>query len=53
MRALACGRSNKAIASELGLAEATVKLHVGNVFRKTGARTRSEAAVLAARAHLD
>jgi DNA-binding NarL/FixJ family response regulator len=51
-RGLARGLSNKEIGRELGLAEVTVKIHVSSIFRKTGAHTRSEAAVLASRAHL-
>ena len=47
MRALARGLSNKEIGRELGLAEVTVKLHMSSIFRKTGAHTRAEAAVLA------
>ena len=47
IRALARGLSNKEIGRELGLAEVTVKLHMSSIFRKTGARTRAEAAVLA------
>jgi DNA-binding NarL/FixJ family response regulator len=47
MRALSRGLSNKEIGRELGLAEVTVKLHMSSIFRKTGAHTRAEAAVLA------
>jgi DNA-binding NarL/FixJ family response regulator len=50
--AAARGISNKQIARELNLAEVTVKLHLSSIFRKTGARTRSEAAVLATKAGL-
>jgi two-component system nitrate/nitrite response regulator NarL len=46
---LARGLPNKKIARELGIAEVTVKLHVSNIFRKTGTHTRSEVAALAAR----
>lgn len=34
------GMSNREIAEELGIAEQTVKEHLGNVYRKTGARDR-------------
>jgi DNA-binding NarL/FixJ family response regulator len=46
------GLSNKQIGRELDLAEVTVKLHLRTIFRKVGARTRSEAAVLATKASL-
>lgn len=49
LRALAAGRSNKLIARELAIAEGTVKVHVKNVLRKLGLRSRVEAAVWAAR----
>lgn len=37
------GNSNKEIAAKLGLSEATVKFHLGNVYRKLGCRNRQEA----------
>jgi DNA-binding NarL/FixJ family response regulator len=40
---LANGKSNKAIARELGISEATVKFHVTAVIRKLGVSTRAEA----------
>lgn len=43
------GGSNKFIANALGLSEATVKFHLGNVYRKFGCRKRKEA-ISAARA---
>lgn len=49
MRVLLCianGMLNKQIAHELGLAENTVKVHVGAVLHKLGCRTRTHAAVL-------
>jgi DNA-binding NarL/FixJ family response regulator len=46
------GLSNKEIGRELKLAEVTVKLHLRGVFRKIGARSRSEAAVIATKANL-
>jgi len=52
LRGVMRGLSNKQIGRELDLAEVTVKLHLRTIFRKTGARTRSEAAVLATKASL-
>jgi DNA-binding CsgD family transcriptional regulator len=43
------GAANKFIANTLGLSEATVKFHLGNVYRKLGCRSRREA-IAAARA---
>jgi NarL family two-component system response regulator LiaR len=43
------GRSNKRIASELGIAEKTVKTHVGHVLAKLGVPDRTGAALLAVR----
>lgn len=48
LRGLQAGRSNKAIAGELGLSVATIKLHVQAILKLTGSRNRTEAAVLAA-----
>lgn len=45
--ALARGESNKAIAREFDLAESTVKIHVQNILRKLGLRSRVQAAVYA------
>jgi len=50
LAAVARGISNKQIGRELGLAEVTVKLHLRAIFRKIGAKTRSEVAVLATKA---
>jgi two-component system nitrate/nitrite response regulator NarL len=44
------GQSNKEIGRILGLAEVTIKLHLRNVFRKMGVKSRSEAAVKAVKA---
>ena len=44
---IALGHSNKLIASELELAEVTVKFHVSNVMGKLGVTNRTQAAVLA------
>ena len=46
---LAGGLSNKQIASQLGISEHTVKFHVGAIFSKLGARSRTEAVTKAAR----
>jgi DNA-binding NarL/FixJ family response regulator len=43
------GRSNKRIALELGIAEKTVKTHVGHVLAKLGVADRTQAALLAVR----
>ncbi|OBZ94842.1 regulator [Pararhizobium polonicum] len=37
------GAANKFVANTLGLSEATVKFHLGNVYRKLGCRNRQEA----------
>jgi NarL family two-component system response regulator LiaR len=49
---IAAGRSNKRIAFELGIAEKTVKTHVGHVLAKLGVSDRTQAALLAVRAGL-
>lgn len=46
------GFPNKRIAAELGLAEKTVKTHVGHVLAKLGVTDRTQAAVAAVRAGL-
>jgi NarL family two-component system response regulator LiaR len=43
------GFANKRIALELGIAEKTVKTHVGNVLSKLGVADRTQAALYAAR----
>jgi NarL family two-component system response regulator LiaR len=44
---IAAGRANKRIAFELGIAEKTVKTHVGHVLAKLGVTDRTQAALLA------
>jgi len=46
---LSRGRANKAIAFELGVAEKTVKTHVGNILSKLGLSDRTQAALYAVR----
>jgi DNA-binding NarL/FixJ family response regulator len=50
---IARGYSNKRIALELGIAEKTVKTHVGHVLAKLGVTDRTQAAVHAVRMGLD
>jgi DNA-binding NarL/FixJ family response regulator len=52
LRLASKGLANKQIARELGIAERTVKVHLGNVFRRIGVNDRTSAA-LWAREHLD
>jgi len=49
LRHVADGRSNKEIASTLGISERTVKTHLGHLFEKLGVTSRTEAAKVAAR----
>ena len=49
LRLIAHGRSNKRIALELGVAEKTVKTHVGHVLAKLDLSDRTQAALYAAR----
>jgi len=44
---VARGRSNYQIATEMHLAESTVKRHLANIYQKVGVRSRSEATRLA------
>lgn len=47
LRLIVEGKLNKQIAGEIGLAEQTVKIHITNIFRKLGVRTRTQAAMAA------
>lgn len=47
LKRLSRGLANKEIARDLGLQEVTVKLHVKTLYRKIGARNRTQAALLA------
>jgi len=48
LRLLGAGKSNREIAAEFGIGEATVKTHVRNVLSKLGLRSRTQAALYAA-----
>ncbi|MBB3140438.1 two-component system response regulator NarL [Halomonas organivorans] len=50
LRALSRGLSNKLIARQLAISEGTVKVHVKNLLKKLGLRSRVEAAVWAVQA---
>jgi DNA-binding NarL/FixJ family response regulator len=52
LEALAQGLGNKQIAARLGVSERTIKFHVSSLFEKLGARNRTEAVTIAARAGL-
>jgi len=47
LRLIASGKSNKEIANKLGITEATVKVHVKNLLKKLGLKSRVEAALWA------
>jgi DNA-binding NarL/FixJ family response regulator len=46
LRALAGGRSNREIASELFISDKTASVHVSNILAKLGAASRTEAAAI-------
>jgi DNA-binding NarL/FixJ family response regulator len=52
LRLIAAGRSNKRIAFELGIAEKTVKTHVGHLLAKLGVTDRTQAALYAVQSGL-
>jgi DNA-binding NarL/FixJ family response regulator len=52
LRLVSTGLANKSIARRLGIAERTVKVHLGHVFKRIGVSDRTSAA-LWAREHLD
>ncbi len=47
LRLIACGKTNRAIATELRISEKTVARHVSNIFGKLGLSTRAAAAAYA------
>jgi two-component system nitrate/nitrite response regulator NarL len=47
IRSLADGQTNKSIAKELSITEATVKVHIKTVLRKLGATNRTQVAIWA------
>ncbi len=47
LKLIANGKSNKDIANKLGITEATVKVHVKNLLKKLGLKSRVEAALWA------
>lgn len=49
LRLLIEGKPNKLICRELDLSESTVKTHLGSIFRRLGASSRTQAVVAAAR----
>jgi DNA-binding NarL/FixJ family response regulator len=49
LRLMADGKANKEIASELDIAERTVKTHLGHLFEKLGVTSRTEAIKVASR----
>src|SRR5687767_2982115 len=49
LRLMADGKTNKEIASTLGIAERTVKTHLGHLFEKLGVTSRTEAVKIATR----
>ena len=53
IRGLADGHSNKAIAKELSITEATVKVHLKTVLRKLGATNRTQVAIWAVQHGVD
>ena len=52
LRLIATGASNKQIAQDLSISQNTVKVHIRNIFSKTGASSRTEAAIYAVQSGL-
>ncbi|UZK67062.1 helix-turn-helix domain-containing protein [Sphingomonas sp. M1-B02] len=52
LRCVRCGLLNKQIAYQLGIAEATVKVHMTAVMRKLNVRNRTQAAIAAGQLQL-
>jgi len=52
LRLIAKGKSNKEIASHLGIVEGTVKAHLANIFSKLGAVDRAQAMAIAIQRHI-
>jgi len=46
------GKLNKVIAIDLGITEHTVKAHVTQIYKKLGITNRTQAALLASKAHM-
>ena len=53
MRLLTLARTNREIATELSIAEGTVKRHTGSIYEKLGVRSRLEAVSVASRLGLN
>ena len=49
LRRVALGTSNKEIAAELSVSEATIKAHMKNILAKLGAKDRTHAVTIASR----
>jgi DNA-binding NarL/FixJ family response regulator len=47
LQSIADGRTNKEIASDLGLSEVTIKVYVGRIFQKLGVQDRTQAVTTA------
>ena len=52
LRHLAQGKSNKQIAGDLSISDATVRTHVSNILTKLGVQSRTQAALYAAQVGL-
>ena len=47
LQLVACGKSNKIIAYELGIKESTVKAHITSILRKLRVHSRTQAVIAA------